>query len=50
MKQVPITRFRREIRKWMRLGDSLEITRNDKVVLVFLSISTYDTMLRAIEK
>ena len=49
MLKVPITRFRREIRKWTRLGESIEITRRGKVVLVFISVSTYDTLLRALE-
>jgi hypothetical protein len=50
MKQVPITRFRREIRKWIRKEENIEITRRKKVILVFLNVGTYNTILRALEK
>ena len=49
MRQIPVTRFRREIRKHIRNSESLAVTRCGKVIFVFLSVDAYNTLVKQLK-
>ena len=49
MRQIPVTRFRRELRKCVREGESLAITRHGIVIGVFLGVDTYNTLVKQLK-
>ena len=48
--KVPITRFRRELRKWIRKQETVIITRRGVPVAVMLPVERYDEMVHTIKE
>ena len=49
MKKVPISRFRREIRKWIRNQEAIEITSCGESLVVFIPADSYNKLLNLIK-
>ena len=49
MNKVPLRRFRRELRKWMRLGETVAITRCGVIVAYLVMADEYDAMVEKIK-
>ena len=45
MHEIPLRRFRRELRKWIRLNETVAITRCGVIVGYLVPIAEYDEML-----
>ena len=48
--KVPITRFRRELRKWLRKNETVAITRCGVIVAYCVPIAEYDEMINFVQK
>ncbi len=47
---VPITRLRREIRKWLHKNEVIHISRNGIVVAVLIPANEYEDMYETIQE
>lgn len=49
MTKVPLRRFRRELRKWLRKNETVAITRCGVIVAYCVPIDEYDEMLQKVK-
>lgn len=47
--QVPITRFRRELRKWLRRNDVVAVTRKRQIVCVAMPYDLYQSAMTELD-